>query len=1201
MPTLTNPNRGSSYSAPRYSPPKVSIGGGQDDQTVGKFQFGLEQKPGEIISAAGALTEAAVGFTAGVARSIPIFGKPITDFVGGLATGISEIGIPGGPKVKDVANVPLKLAEGAGNVALDALGFLGSAVERGVAQARVMTTNGSGFNDLPDDVKGAIMQKDYIKAGNLLYGTGKTYGTGLQALALSVLFDPLTYIPGAIVAKPFRVAGTAAKTAIKYGVGATKAEIAAKMATEAAQQVLKESVNVTIWDKLTNRAASLSRIAPDGTVSQVGREPIVANINRTLSGVEKAAAQSRYGTETLLSAQETADQLIDQIALTVNPKVSNTAREAAAIGQLREAFQIIAPDDPQLFDEIVFELRRGIDEETLVSVKKRLSRLLQERAAVGEIKARGSADILKSKIDNFSRELRVPMAKIIRDSKQDLEYLLGNPAEAERIVTAWLKDGLKITADEAKPLVDDILDVVRGGNREDALSALEFARQQGYGSYRDTLVRLRNSAGEYPEDVREAVSRLTIASTRSLDDAVEAALKAEIDAASADMIPEILRRYVLQYDELFARFGYTPLDELDAQKILKYIGDSNIKIERIPAGLLSKMPASVQEVAARLKEAGYEISLAPRDGYREIQDVVTGMDGLDTVVRLVTPWADITDDFPSRVALSTSESVSARKSALMRIFDTLVSEPSSRQIRQRSYEKFVLSGVNNGMSRGEAREVWVAISNAAQREEVTLRGLIGKSAIKRASTLDQIAKNTLGKQAYDRLARSAGYGYDDRAVFKMVLKSLNGDLSEIGLFPKISATAKDRLPEVMVVTDYAYPLFRFGMLNPFFRYILENIEPEFFRVLRGAYNEKRDLILDETRSSVIARALISERSVIREFGDAQVAMSRANLQAAGDIARRNTGFMGMLEKLFDNPAMRSVKDVSGRKRRAFEKIASRDAAQRWVKDWAAQNPRLMEELVKFYNTSDPFELAYNISLDLVLRDDPLAAVKYMDDLIGQTVATRLANAAPEVQNAFYNAAEAFKYSYFKGAKTARRSIYYEEDIPFWVRSMNHPFLAIYPLSYMVTKVIPEFAEALFLKVPFVGAERIGVGYNVYQEFSEQLVMELEYGDGGLLSFFKKNPDFAYFINMLFPGIPSQLGFSIPANVRNNIVEPGLRGEGVQWDQLVSGVGDQFFRGTVGGQLNNALRAVEDLTDIRVQLPGLDLENLSPIDAAQTKN
>ena len=78
MPTLTNPNRGSSYSAPRYSPPKVSIGGGQDDQTVGKFEFGLEQKPGEIISAAGALTEAVVGFTAGVARSIPIFGKART-------------------------------------------------------------------------------------------------------------------------------------------------------------------------------------------------------------------------------------------------------------------------------------------------------------------------------------------------------------------------------------------------------------------------------------------------------------------------------------------------------------------------------------------------------------------------------------------------------------------------------------------------------------------------------------------------------------------------------------------------------------------------------------------------------------------------------------------------------------------------------------------------------------------------------------------------------------------------------------------------------------------------------------------------------------------------------------------------------------------------------------------------------------------
>lgn len=1199
MPSVTNPNRGSSYSAPRYTQPRTPIGQSQRQDSAGKVEFGLEQKPEEVISAFGALTEAAVGFTAGVARSIPIFGKPITEAVGGIATGISEIGVPGF-KVKDIANVPIKAAEGAGNLALGIIGAPGKLVERGVAQLRVSSSSGEGYQDLPENVKAEIARGDYIKAGNLLFESNRTYGEGFGALALSVLLDPLTYIPFGVAAKPFTVAGRAVTTAAKFGVGATKAEIAAKMASTAAKEVIKESLDAPMWERLTAKAANLQRVAPNGTVSKVGREIVTENINRTLSGVEKAAAQSRYANDTLLSAQQATDQIVDQIAIAVGTKLAPEA-QAKALTTLRTAFNDIFPDNPEFFDNVTSEMRRGIDEDTLIKIKRQLSTAIQERGAVREITERGSANILRSKIENFGKEFKAASTKIISDSKQDLEYLIGNVDEAERLVTNWLKDGLRASADEVKPLVDDIIGMVRSGNREDALNALEFARQQGYGHYRSSVVALRSGAGEFPQEVQETIQRLTIASQRSLDDAVEGALKQELKAALPEAKGEILRRYVVKYDELFARFGYTPIDELSEKKVLEYIANSNVKITRIPQGFAKKLPASVQRVAAQLKEAGYELGFAPKEGYREFTDVFTGIDGLDTTAKIVTPWADLADDFPSRIALSSAESITQRKSALMRIFDTLVSEPSARQIRQRSYEKFVLSGVQNGISRGEARELWVAINNAAQREEVTIRGLIGKAALVRGtSTIDDIARGALGREAYDRLARSAG-GYDSRMAFKMILKSLNGDLKEIGILPKISASVKDRMPGIMMVTDYAYPLLRFGVLNPYFRYVLENIEPEFFRALRGAHIVKRDALIGEAKSSIISRALANERSVIREFGDAQVAMSRANLQSAADITRRNPGFMGALERLFDSKPMKSIKDVAGRKRRAFEQIAARDAAENWVRDWAAHNPQLMDNLVKFYNTSDPYELAYNISLDLVLRDDPLVAAKYMDDLIGKTIATRLANASPEIKNAFYNASEAYKYSFFKGAKKARRSIYYEEEIPFWVRSLNHPFLAIYPLSYMVTKIIPEFAEALFVRVPFVGAERLGVGYNAYQTISEQMAMELEYGDGGLLKFFRENPDFAYLINTLLPGVPSQLGFSIPANLRNNIIEPGLRGEGVQWDSLVSGVGDQFFRGTVGGQLNVTLRAIEELGNTKIQAPMFDLENLSPVDALQNKN
>lgn len=1204
MPTLTDPNRGSSYSAPRYKAPRVTLGDRSGaDSDVGKFTFGLEQKPGEVISEAGALAQAAVGFTAGVAQSIPVVGKPISTAVGQVATGISEIGFEGGPKIKDVANVPLKLLEGAGNLALDALGFLGDVVERGVAQGRVMTAGADVMRDLPADVSAAISRKDYNTAGDLLFKSGTTYGTGIPALVLDFLFDPLTYVPGAVITKavstPFKVAASAAK----FGIGATKAQKATKLAHESGRRVLRNAFNTVELDRRIDIASGLLKTTASGATAPVGKQVVIENINSVMSGIVGSAAQSRYATESFIGAQEIANSIIDKLALTVGPGVGSAAREAAALPQLRRALEAVFPDSPEEVDNIINTLRRGIGEEDLSNLKKRTAIKLQGQNAKREIAERSASNILKVKVETFAKELEEPAARIIRESIQDLDYLIDNADEAERLVSNWLADGLGVSIDAAKPLTDDIMRAVRGGDRQAAVEALEFARQQGFGSYRRQMVDLRNSAGQFPEEIREFVERLTIASERSLDDAVEARLASELENATPDAVPGILRRYINKYDELYKRFGPTPDDELSASKVLDFIKNSNVKITRIPDSLVAKMPAAVQSMAAKLKAGGYEISLAPEQGFREVIDVVPSLDGLDTVAELVTPFADLADDFAYKTSLTTAESITARRSALMRAFDTVTSNPSTRNILQRSYERFALKGVNRGLSRGESRELWVALNNYARSEEVSLRGAIGQQIIKRGkSTIDNVAQKTLGKNAYDRLARSGGNGYDDRVALKLLLDSLNGDLSQIGIAPKISASVKNMFPKIMVVTDYIYPLVRFGVLNPFFKYVQENIEPKFFQYLRGAYQSKRDLILDETKSTIIARALVSERSVIREFGDGQVALTRANLYATSAVATRNKGFLDKLEE-WAKANRRSLLDVSGRKRNSFNEIVPREAAINFVKDMSANSPRLFDDLTRFYNTSDPYEIGYQLSLDIALRDDPLTAIKYMDDLIGQTVATRLANASPEMKNAFYNAVEAYKYAYFKASKVGRRSIYYEDEIPYWVRSLNHPFLLLYPLSYMVTKIIPEFAQALFTRVPFVGAERIGVGYNAYENIAEQLVMELEYGDGGLLEFFKENPDFAYFINMLFPGIPSQLGFSVPANLRANVIKPGLQGEGVDIFGLMDGVKEQIWRGSIGGQSEAAFRAVSELTGVKldVEIPFIGDVKQEPSDAIEIKN
>jgi hypothetical protein len=110
----------------------------------------------------------------------------------------------------------------------------------------------------------------------------------------------------------------------------------------------------------------------------------------------------------------------------------------------------------------------------------------------------------------------------------------------------------------------------------------------------------------------------------------------------------------------------------------------------------------------------------------------------------------------------------------------------------------------------------------------------------------------------------------------------------------------------------------------------------------------------------------------------------------------------------------------------------------------------------------------------------------------------------------------------------------------------------------------------------IGGERIGAGFNAYREISEAVQQELEYGDGGLVEDINSQSDLLYFINMLFPAIPSQIGFSVPAWIRKSAIEPGAEGRGVQWEDSVRRIQDQLGRGTVFGATEVILKAIDDV-------------------------
>jgi hypothetical protein len=1190
MPSIVDPNRGTRSSQVSIKIPRIAVASSKSQQTSetpGKFDVSFGGKPEEVTSAAGQLAGAATGLAGGLVRAIPLVGNNIADFVGSATDAVSKIGIPGGPKIGDIANIPIKGLEGAGNLALSALALPGDIVERGMAEFKVRyrQPGTDAFMELPSEVQNLIRQGKHGEAAAKLQESGKTYGDGFGALALSLVLDPLNYIPATWITKPFSVAAKGVRAATK--VATTAEETMLKIAANRAQKVLRSSVDTNMWDELNTVAGGVKKVVNGKNVNLA--EEANTNISSVLAGLEKSAARNGYVADSMLSAGESAEDVFNTIVTAADPRLAVKGEKVASLKKAREIWDGIFPDNPAGFDEIVGKVKGGMTEDEAFDAVTLLQRRIQERVVSTEVKDRGIVEVLKARSSHFTDDIDADAARIIRENKLELNNLVDDAAAAQAQVSEWVKYAFGLSDEAAAPIVRSVMGKVTGAaakgskGRESALDALEWSRQQAFGRIRREIGEIRAAGVSKTTQTVEQiglVERLTLAGTRSITNSEVSSLISKIKNASPEKAQDIMRAAVAKYDELYARFGNTPAGELDQKRLIKFLEDDAVRVEVIDAKTLAKLPRSVQDLQRRAARIGYRLALAPEGGLKETFDVIETSSGREIVTKVVAPFADLADDaFKPGIALDASTGLADKRNAFQKIVQTAFGERRSAVIRQRAYERFLLTSANVGVSKYEARDLWVALHRAATEKNIQIKGLAGISTI--TGDIDRIAVATLGDAAYARLSR--GVGTQRNPALRAVLRAYDGDLSQVGIIPRLTAGVKTQAPWIMIVTDFAYPLFRFSFLNPFFRYVQENIEPKFFQYLRGIYGDTRDEIIAQNKSRIISRAFAGKRSVIREFGDMQQSIARATMHTTAEVAWRNQDFLTALEKLNNTKTFKLITDVSGRKRGAFEKIASREAAERFVKDLEIRAPKTIENLKDFYKTDDPYEIAYNLAVDYAIRNDPVAAAKYVDDIAGKHVLERMANASEGEIQTYYEAVDAFKYAFDQGAKVANRSIYYAQEIPYLVRSFNHPFLGVYPLSYMTTKIIPEFSRALFTRIPFVpaktpliGGERVGAGFNAYREISEAVQTELEYGDGSLIDFINNQPDLLYFINMLFPAIPSQIGFSVPAWMRKSAIEPGAEGRGVQWDDALRRINEQIGRGTVVGSAQVIVRAIEDV-------------------------
>jgi hypothetical protein len=125
--------------------------------------------------------------------------------------------------------------------------------------------------------------------------------------------------------------------------------------------------------------------------------------------------------------------------------------------------------------------------------------------------------------------------------------------------------------------------------------------------------------------------------------------------------------------------------------------------------------------------------------------------------------------------------------------------------------------------------------------------------------------------------------------------------------------------------------------------------------------------------------------------------------------------------------------------------------------------------------------------------------------------------------------QVFKDTFRTSSNRAFQTHFFNAQRGWLERTLNHPYLGLYPLSYMWGKVLPEFARFLVArpfgqKAPMVGMAALT---RVQQAYVGALADDPEFND-----FISSNEAAIYFANLMFPGNPTNLTVNAPAWARH---------------------------------------------------------------------
>ena len=443
--------------------------------------------------------------------------------------------------------------------------------------------------------------------------------------------------------------------------------------------------------------------------------------------------------------------------------------------------------------------------------------------------------------------------------------------------------------------------------------------------------------------------------------------------------------------------------------------------------------------------------------------------------------------------------------------------------------------------------------------------------------VEKIFMDVMGEKNYIAYA-------DKNDPLQDIVHAAAGDYGVVGLTTGFSGRVKAWKPIMGAVTDRAYPTARFGKLNPIFYNILEPIETKLGKFIFDIRSEVVNETLKERESAVLQRMFTDQRSANRELSEGLFRDQEANAAATLAVNAESPALKNQIARVLDVRGL--IKDFKFAvlnpleyKAVAHEMTASTLAIKEYDKLMGEYAPEAWKQL-KEWGLGDTQTVVQRMLEDCMIQSNPEAMARALKNGLPESVGLWTnaltqtgmdANKAREVAAAAYGI---FQDSMNRATQVADRYQYFAQQRTWFERSINHPFLALYPYSYMTQKAIPMMLKLMFAP-KIAGRIRPGLGIVNYLRLKEYIANDLNTSNdfwGGLA----KDRTLWYAVNIMLPATPENMGFSAPSFFRKGFLQPAAMGTPMDLNQLSkipTYVGDSVIRGTFLGQGASLLQAV----------------------------